>query len=137
MKRPFLLDTNACIWWIAGELAGDAESVLAEAYRAGLPTFVSPITALEVATLVRKRRFRSNMPPRLWFDTLMTKPGLKLAPMPPELLIESQLLPGEIPSDPADRIIAATAREYGYTVMTRDRALLDYGAQGYLSVLEC
>ena len=35
------------------------------------------------------------------------------------------------------RIIAATAREYGYTVMTRDRALLDYAAQGYLSALAC
>ena len=36
-----------------------------------------------------------------------------------------------------DRIIAATAREYGYTVITSDRALLEYGKDGYLSVLEC
>ena len=57
--------------------------------------------------------------------------------MPAELLIESQSLPGDIHKDPYDRIIAATAREYGYTVMTRDRALLDYAAQGYLSALAC
>jgi PIN domain nuclease of toxin-antitoxin system len=57
--------------------------------------------------------------------------------MPPELLIESTLLPDFSHGDPADRIIAATAREYGFTVMTRDRALLDYGKQGHLSVLEC
>jgi PIN domain nuclease of toxin-antitoxin system len=36
-----------------------------------------------------------------------------------------------------DRAIAATAREYGFTVMTRDRALLDYAAQGHLSALTC
>ncbi len=57
--------------------------------------------------------------------------------MPAELLIESQSLPGNIHQDPYDRIIAATAREYGYTVMTRDRALLDYGQEGYLSAVEC
>ena len=57
--------------------------------------------------------------------------------MPAELLIESQSLPGNIHKDPYDRIIAATAREYGYTVMTRNRALLDYGQEGYLSAVEC
>jgi len=67
----------------------------------------------------------------------MSLPGLTLAPMPPALLIQSQALPGDIHKDPADRIIAATAREYGYTVMTSDRALLGYGAQGYLSVFAC
>jgi PIN domain nuclease of toxin-antitoxin system len=46
-------------------------------------------------------------------------------------------LPGDIHKDPADRIIAATAREYGYTVMTRDRQLLDYGRAGYLAVMPC
>jgi len=57
--------------------------------------------------------------------------------MPAELLIDSQSLPGDIHKDPYDRIIAATAREYGYTVVTRDRALLDYGKAGYLSVMPC
>ena len=77
------------------------------------------------------------MPPQRWFETLMSLPGLARAEMPAELLIESALLPGDIHNDPCDRIIAATARAYGFTVMTRDSALLDYGRQGYLSVLEC
>jgi PIN domain nuclease of toxin-antitoxin system len=51
--------------------------------------------------------------------------------------MESSFLPGKFPKDPADRIIAATAREHGYTVVTRDRALLDYAEQGYLSAVEC
>ena len=67
----------------------------------------------------------------------MSLPGMALAKMPPELLIESALLPGDIHGDPWDRIIAATAREYGYTLMTRDAALLDYGSQGHLSVFAC
>jgi PIN domain nuclease of toxin-antitoxin system len=52
-------------------------------------------------------------------------------------LIASSFLPGRPPRDPADRIIAATARDYGCTLMTRDRALLDYGEQGHIRVLAC
>jgi PIN domain nuclease of toxin-antitoxin system len=60
-----------------------------------------------------------------------------LAELSPDVLIASTELPNFPTSDPADRNIAATAREYGFTVVTRDRALLDYGKQGYLNVLEC
>jgi PIN domain nuclease of toxin-antitoxin system len=67
----------------------------------------------------------------------LSLPGVELAEMPAELLIESALLPDFAQKDPYDRIIAATAREYGYTVITSDRVLLDYGKDGYLSVLEC
>ena len=67
----------------------------------------------------------------------MNLSGLAQAEMSAELLIESQALPGDIHKDPYDRIIAATAREFGLTVMTRDRALLDYGRAGYLAVMAC
>jgi PIN domain nuclease of toxin-antitoxin system len=53
------------------------------------------------------------------------------------LLIASSFLPGKPPTDPTDRIIAATARELGATLITRDRALLAYGEQGHAAVLEC
>ena len=57
--------------------------------------------------------------------------------MPPELLILSSFLPGSPPRDPADRILAATAREFGYVLMTRDRLLLDYADQGHVRALSC
>jgi PIN domain nuclease of toxin-antitoxin system len=68
---------------------------------------------------------------------LFDVPGVKLADMSPDLLTASSYLPGEPPSDPMDRIIAATARELGATLITRDRALLRYGAQGHVAVVEC
>jgi PIN domain nuclease of toxin-antitoxin system len=37
--------------------------------------------------------------------------------------------------DPADRIIAATSRILGATLVTQDRLLLNYGAQSFISVL--
>ncbi|MEI9990914.1 MAG: type II toxin-antitoxin system VapC family toxin [Rhizomicrobium sp.] len=137
MTSPFLLDTCACIWLLEGALPAPSDQLLADAYLAGIATFVSPITALEVGTLARKGRFKSKLTPQRWFETLLRQPGMAQAQMTAELLIQSTELPDCDHKDPYDRIIAATAREYGYTVMTRDRALLDYGRQGYLAVLEC
>lgn len=137
MKPPYLLDTCAAIWLLADELPEQAEATLLKAHNAGIGTYVSPITAWEVGNLARKGRFISNLTPRRWFERLMGLPGAALAEMSPDVLIASSELPNFRPGDPADRIIAATAREYGFTVVTRDAALLEYGKQGYLSVLEC
>jgi PIN domain nuclease of toxin-antitoxin system len=137
MKRPFLLDTCAAIWFTEAALSKGAVEALTEALNQGLPTHVSPITAWEVGNLARKRRFKSTFAPSRWFERLLGAPGMALSEMPPHVLIASTELPSFPANDPADRIIAATAREYGFTVVTRDKPLLDYGKQGYLSVLEC
>ena len=137
MSRPFILDTCTCLWLLSGELSARPLAALTDALNEGVQTYVSPITALEVGTLARKRRLKSPLSPQKWFQKLIGLPGIELAEMPPDILIESALLPNYPDRDPYDRIFAATAREYGFTVMTRDAALLDYGRQGYLSVLEC
>jgi PIN domain nuclease of toxin-antitoxin system len=62
---------------------------------------------------------------------------VQLADMRPDLLIESSYLPGRPPRDPADRIIAATARDLACTLVTRDRALIEYGEQGHVQIAEC
>ena len=64
-------------------------------------------------------------------------PGVTLADMSPDLLIASSFLPGKPPRDPADRIVAATARDLGATLMTRDSVLLNYGKQGHVNVVAC
>ena len=137
MTQPFLLDTCAALWIVAGEISQNAADELTEAHRAGAPTYVSPISAWEVGMLARKGRFRSRYSPQRWFEQLMKAPGTALAELTAKILMESSFLPGKLQFDPADCIIAATAREFGFTVMTRDRALLDYAKQGYLSATEC
>jgi PIN domain nuclease of toxin-antitoxin system len=72
-----------------------------------------------------------------WFARLFEAPGVRLAGMSPDLLVESSFLPGKSPRDPADRIIAATARDLGATLVTRDRVLLGYGEQGHVNVMTC
>ena len=75
--------------------------------------------------------------PQRWFARLFEVPGVRLTDMSPDLLIASSFLPGKPAARSGRRIIAPTAREYGATVLTRDRALLRYGEQGHVSVLEC
>jgi PIN domain nuclease of toxin-antitoxin system len=87
--------------------------------------------------LARKGRFRSRYTPQRWFEQLMKTPDTAMAELSAKILMESSFLPGNLHFDPADRIIAATARECGFTVMTRDRALLNYAKEGHLSVIEC
>jgi PIN domain nuclease of toxin-antitoxin system len=137
MRRPFLLDTCAALWIVADQVSQEVADALTEARGHGLLTYVSPITAWEIGLLARKGRFKSHHSPQRWFEILMGTPGAALADLTPAVLMESSFLPGSLRGDPADRIIAATGREYGYTVITRDTALLDYGREGHLSVMEC
>jgi len=138
MKAPLLLDTCVVIW-IANDqpIASEADDTIQEALHAGELVFISPITAWEIGLLVSRDRMILKMSPQLWFDRMLTAPGIALANMSPGVLIASSYLPGIPPRDPADRIIAATAREYGYRLMTRDRKLLAYGEEGHLQVISC
>jgi PIN domain nuclease of toxin-antitoxin system len=98
---------------------------------------VSPITAWEIATLAARGRLTLTMSPTAWFAALLAQPCVALAPMPPAVLIASATLPGTPPRDPADRIIAATAREYGYTIITRDGELMPYALLGHINAVAC
>ena len=98
---------------------------------------VSPISAWEIATLVARGRLALTRAPEAWFSALLHLPGIGLAPMPPAILMASATLPGTPPRDPADRIIVATARTCGDTIITRDQLLLAYAAAGHVDALAC
>lgn len=138
MSQPVLLDTCAAIWLIDGApLSMAARDAIRAAQRGHAGVFVSPISAWEVATLVGKGRIQLNRAPEVWFETLLGLPGIRLAALSPAVLIASCVLPGGPPRDPADRMIAATARAFGFTIITRDGELVPYGAAGHVSVVAC
>ena len=136
--QPLLWDTCAAIWiYEKARLSQASVDALAAAHRGGVASYVSPITAWEVGMLTARGRLKLLIRPERWFSNLFEVPGVLLADLSPDLLIASSYLPGKPPNDPTDRIIAATARDLGATLITRDRALLDYGAQGHVNVVEC
>ncbi|MEO6341494.1 MAG: type II toxin-antitoxin system VapC family toxin [Caulobacteraceae bacterium] len=135
--RPILLDTHAIIWMPdAGKLSAAAEGILLEAQQLDTPVFISPISAWEIGLLVARGKIALPVSPGVWLKA-MTDSGLAWAGLPPDVLISSSFLPGDIHGDPADRILVSTARTYGYRLMTRDRRLLDYGAAGHVQVIAC
>jgi len=136
--QPLLLDT--CVLIFMNEevrLAAAATETLRAAGGGRSVTYVSPISAWEIGMLVSHRRVQLLIRPERWFANLFEAPGVRLAELSPDLLIASSFLPGSPPRDPTDRIIAATARELGATLITRDRTLIAYGEQGHVSVVEC
>ena len=135
---PLLLDTHAAVWITEDHpLASTAVEAIDAAYRAGSTVFVSAITAWEIGLLVSRNRLSLVARPERWFQRLLAIPGVKLADLSPDILIASSFLPGEPPRDPADRIILATARDLGATLITRDRLLLKYGEDGQVSTIPC
>ena len=136
--QPLLWDTCAAIWIYEDEkLAQPAIDAIDQAWAADIPCYLSPITAWEVGLLVARGRLQLLTPPQRWFARMVETPGVQLAALSPDLLIASSFLPGKAPRDPADRIIVATARDLGATIVTRDHSLLDYGKQGHGSVVKC
>ena len=107
------------------------------AHRNETPLLVSPITASEIGQLVSRNRINLSAAPHRWFARVLATPGMQLAEMSPDILIASSSLPGQPPRDPADRILLATARDLGATLVTRDRAILAYGESGQVSTLAC
>lgn len=116
-------------------IAPPAQEAIEAALAARAGVFVSPITAWEIATLVARGRLALTMPAEAWFAALLALPGIALAPMGPDVLIASATLPGAPPRDPADRILAATARLHRHLLLTRDAALLAYAEAGHLAAL--
>ena len=134
----YLLDTCAAIWIMNGDpLRDPAATELPQALERNGRLVISPITAWEIATLVAKKKILLTLRPEVWFSKLCDLPGVTLVDMPPSVLIASTSLPGKTPADPADRILIATAREFDYTLVTRDRLLLKYASSGYVRAMAC
>jgi PIN domain nuclease of toxin-antitoxin system len=58
---------------------------------------------------------------------------LLLLDLTPRILIDSTRLPGMLHRDPSDRLLVATARAHGLTLITRDKQLLAYAKQGHMN----
>lgn len=138
MARAVLLDTCAAIWLMNGDpISAESRAAIAAAQTENLGIYVSPMTAWEIATLVAKDRLQLTLSPEAWFDDLMRLSGVRLAPMPPDVLIASESLPGAPPNDPVDRIIAATSRTYGFSLITRNGELMLYARVGHIDAVGC
>ncbi|MGV0910545.1 type II toxin-antitoxin system VapC family toxin [Martelella sp. FOR1707] len=131
----FLLDTCAMIWIAEGKrLSGEIQDLL----EAGSEDFyVSAMSAWELGLLISKGRIPATVTAGQWFEQFLELSGAALLHPTVGILIAASFLPQPVHNDPADRILIATARADGLTLITRDRAILAYGAAGHVKTLAC
>ena len=131
--NDLLLDTHAILWLANGDkIALEARTAVTENN-----LHISPISAWEIANLVRKSRLALTAPAVSWFRQAAEKMKASIPQLTVEILTNSCELPGSPPDDPADRIIIASAREWNMTLVTRDSQILAYSQAGYLRTLVC
>lgn len=132
-----LLDTHVLIWFAGGR--GLTEATVDELRSAARDAalMVSVTTAWEIGILVRKGRVDLDAEPKIWFDRAMLGRGIRTLPITSDIAIESAFLPEPFHSDPADRLLVASARHHDLTLVTRDRRILAYAEAGHLRALAC
>ena len=136
-KPILLLDTHALIWSVdeGPRLGSGAKAILNKASRESRIA-VSAITPCEIALLVSKNRLQLRCDVMQWIRDALAGPGVQLVGLDPEIAVESTRLPFEMQADPADRILVATARQLGATLVTADEKLLELARHRHFKAMD-
>jgi PIN domain nuclease of toxin-antitoxin system len=139
MPEPsLLLDSHVWVWYAAGcdlELSRTCVRAIEEA-RARRAAFVSAVSVREVALLAAHRRLSLTLPAEEWTRRALGPLGLVPLPLDITEAARSADLPGTFHRDPADRMLVAQARVHGLTLVTRDRAILDWARGGWIRTMD-
>lgn len=121
------LDTHALVWWISNpeKLTQKARVRIGKELRKS-EILISSISVWEIYLLVKKRRLNLTMDVDSWIEKIEALPFMKFVPVDNKIAARSVKLPGNLHEDPADRMIIATAREYGAELLTSDTRILKY-----------
>ncbi len=90
--------------------------------------YVAAITPWEIAMLARDGKIRVSGSLREFVMESLRETRTAVAPLDPAIAVDAVELPAWDHRDPADRMIVATARHMEALLVTRDAAILEYGA---------
>lgn len=117
-----LLDTVTLIWLVGGNpRLGRRSRARIESAAPGQVGY-SVVSLYEIGTLLAKRRIALDAPLRDWRRAVL-RTGMSEEGLVADIAILATELDG-LPSDPGDRLIAATARRLGATLITSDEKIL-------------
>lgn len=120
-----LLDTCAIIWAVSDpdRLSDAARGILVHV---DTEVFISPISCAELACLQERGRLELDAHWKIWFDRYVDLNGWRIIDISLPIIQDAFALPAPFHADPADRIIAATARTKGLVLITGDAKLISY-----------
>jgi len=117
-----LLDTHVVAWAAndSKQLSREAASAIRRARRSG-GLAVSGITVWELALLVSSGKLQVYGSVETSLRLLLE--GVTILPITPEIAALTTQFPDDYPRDPSDRLIGATARADGMTLVTRNERI--------------
>lgn len=123
-----VLDTHAWVWFASNpeNLSKKAQKAV-DAAREEKGVLVSSISVWEIALLVAKKRLKLTLDVMDWVAKSELLPFVQFIPVTNSIAIKAVNLPGSLHSDPADRIIIATALSLGAALVTKDKKISSYG----------
>jgi PIN domain nuclease of toxin-antitoxin system len=120
-----LLDTHVWLW------SQEQVERLGRKTRAALSDleqqrFVSAISTFEIGRLISRKLLRFRQPFSHWKEDALRELQARTIDVTHEIAWEAYNLPGVFHSDPADRILVATARLHDFLLVTADDLILRY-----------
>ena len=130
----YLLDTHLLVWWYedSPRLPPRHRRLLERAESEGGRVAVSAISLWEIAKLVEIGRLRLTLSIDECLADVEGNPGIAVLPITGRVAVESTRLGERFPRDPADQVIAATARCHALTLLTVDDRIRSSGAVAVL-----
>lgn len=124
-----LLDTHILLWWLAGEgsLQPSQIAALETAEARDERLAIAAITLWEIAKLCEHGRIVLATTPDALLEHVETHARITVLPLDGRIALESTRLGPRFHRDPADQLIAATARVHGLRLVTADERIRSSG----------
>jgi PIN domain nuclease of toxin-antitoxin system len=123
VKEAPVLDTHAWVWWVDRDRLGKATIDALDNLPSERRPLVSDISLWEVATLVERGRLSFTVPFAEWLAAAAHPRSVTIVPISVTIAAEVAMLPASFHRDPADRVIVASCRVLGASLVTKDRLI--------------
>ena len=119
-----VLDTHAWLWLCLEprRLSAAAAGAIRRAV-AGGGLAIASITLWEVAMMLARGHVIPHGTPETWLGALVDRSSVTIKEITPVVATLATQFHADFPADPADRLIAATARAEGMLLVSRDARL--------------